>query len=633
VLVYRFGLRPPTDAAELVRAQLRLAWEYRRDLQLGPLVRKRQALRALQSQVASEETAYRQASIQLDELLLQMRKQRQATRSRSEDVGLREAVKEARKLRTEARRALAVARRAQKDQNAADLVNEVWLRERRELRAQYSERGLRHGTYSMVEQSVEAANSSTPLWDGLEPQDPRVPRWDGTGRIGVQVQGGIPVKAFWASQGTMVKLRSEPDRFQERALDGRGGGKHRAVFAQLSLRVGSNPDRTPVWAGWPVKVHRPMPEQGIIKYVVVSLRRCGPHEQWTTEITVDEQGAQREHCGVGTVAVDLGWRDLGDTQRAAYWRDDQGDSGELILSAGLISALRYPETLRSIRDQNLNKMIPEFLAGLPEELPDWLRARTVKRDEELPSSAQARAWLTQWRSQKRWASLAQVKDWGETGCPDVLYLWWQQDRHLWEWESHQRQKALNRRQHEFRVWCCGLTRRYGTIVIEADRKGKKAFDLRPLVVQPNPEAPAENQRARSNRHMEAPGELRLDLVNAAKARGCELVWEPCRDTTRECPFDDCRQVETWDAAKSIEKQPPCSKCGRVWDQDDGACRVLLRRYRERPVGNESTGVSSEPETAVIIETRQTKMRRLRAEKLARMEAARKPVDMVAESGA
>lgn len=625
MLVYRYGLKPPpVEAAELVRQQLRLAWEYRRDLLLGPLARKRQALREAQQGVSAEEAALRQASLQLDELLLKLRKQRQETRSRSEDVGLREAVKEARKLRTAAKLALSTARKAQRDQNSADLVNETWLRERRELRAKYSALGLRHGTYSMVEQALEAANSSTPLWDGLEPQDPRVPRWDGTGRIGVQVQGGLPVKALWACQDTRVRLRSEPDRFQERALDGRGGGKHRAVFARLSLRVGSNPDRTPVWANWPVKVHRPLPEQGIVKYVVVSLRRCGPHEQWTTEITVDEQGVRRESCGVGTVAVDLGWRSLGDTQRAAYWRDDQGNSGSLTLSASLISALRYPETLRSIRDQNLNQMIPEFLAGLPEELPDWLRARTVKRGEGLPSSAQARAWLAQWRSQKRWASLAQAKDWGEAGCPDVLYLWWQQDRHLWEWESHQRQKALNRRQHEFRVWCCWLTRQYSTIVIEADRKGKNPFDLRPLVVQPNPEAPPENQQARSNRHLEAPGELRLDLMNAAKARGCVVVKEPCFDTTRECPFEDCRNVESWDAAKSIEKRPPCSKCGRTWDQDDGACRVLLRRYRERPDGNEIPGPAREAETVIITETRQAKMRRLRAEKLARMEAARNP---------
>src|SRR5207248_2935626 len=105
----------------------------------------------------------------------------------------------------------------------------------------------------------------------------------------------------------------------------------------------------------------------------------------------------------GAVAIDLGWRQMGDALRVATWQGENGKSGELRLDARLLSELHKPEELRSLRDEKFNVALASLVAGLGTlgEMPEWMRMLTVRRGTPTPSKAQALAYLSGWRSAGR----------------------------------------------------------------------------------------------------------------------------------------------------------------------------------------------------------------------------------------
>ena len=627
-IVFQDGLLAPTVGADIVRDQLRLANRYRNDLTRWVRAR-RDAERELQLRAGMdvEMQAMLAAKEQLGLALDAIRASRKKSRSRSESDEMKATAKSARALVKEARKALALRREAVRPmiQAERDRLHERWLFIRRALR-EWS--GLRHGTYIAVEASLDQACAETPLWDEGEPNDPSFVRWDGEGQIGVQLQGGRALAQVFGDD-TFLRISRVPDKFAERGRDGRGGGRRRPQFAELWMRVGSDDDRAPVWAKWPMKMHRQIPDGSRVKRAMVSVRRCGPRELWTVELTVDLPDNYRyEPCGSGTVAIDVGWRVMGPGDlRVAAWHDDSGRSGTLRLTRPWIDALRKPQSLRSVRDEKLNAILPRLCAWMRERLdalPDWLLRSTVGRRDALPSPAQAVAWIGQWRSHARLASLErtwQKNRWtGDKMGYTMLAGWRYRDHHLWEWESAQRRKSLLRRRDLYRVWSAKLARKYGTIIVED-------FDRRRVSRTPEPDEDPGNQKAMSNRQLSCTSELSSCIKNAASSRGAVHEKLNPADTTRECPWEDCGYIEKWDAAASVDRVPPCPKCNRTWDQDDGAAIVLLRRWsRERSGGSQDpAGARDEANDNGSNgkgETKWVRVARQRAEKVARMDAAR-----------
>ena len=125
--------------------------------------------------------------------------------------------------------------------------------------------------------------------------------------------------------------------------------------------------------------------------------------------------------------------------------------------------------------------------------------------------------------------------------------------------------------------------------------------------------------------MASTSELRESVIYAAKKAGRMVVAPPARDTTCTCPC--CGLIESRPAAETIVLR---CECGYVWDQDDGADKILLARlaiWRERPsdarilVPARIIGESNE-----ITEKQPSRWARAkikRREKETRMETARK----------
>lgn len=351
----------------------------------------------------------------------------------------------------------------------------------------------------------------------------------------------------------------------------RGGGSNRPQYGTLQIRVGSE-GRNPIWAGWPIKMHRQIPKDALVKWVKVSYYRVGASKHvWKVDVVVDEPAASSESCGKGAVAIDIGWRVQDEQLRSVYWRDTKGHSGSLMLSSELRRAFKQADEIRGVRDSNLDRMKAQFISG---NLPRWVCASTVGKNEAMPSLAQARSYLNQRKSFRRWARLATDSRW-KGKCPQVLTDWSKQDRHLYDWEANQRRKAVNRRRDEVRVFAAEMTRKYDTIIVEANENETKLMDLHFAVKRADPEDQAENKTARHNRQVEAPGATRLEITNAARKRAATVALISTAGAVRQCPF--CGQVDK----QSKKGAPSCSRCGKTWDSADGTCRTLLQRYLTR----------------------------------------------------
>lgn len=615
--VYRYGLLRPTESLDLVRQQMRAAHKYRNtlvEIERGRRAASREAMATL-GNVTAQEAAVAAASARVQTAVTTLRAERASTHKRSEDDSMKAELKAAREMCKVASAALRERRRAAREDATlvarCDEINTMAANLRRNARAHCR---VFWGTYLLVEAEDEAARKQ-PLYDGAEPNDPAFVRWDGEGAVSVQIQGGMPAADVF---GPDTRLRI--DAVDEKAwLSASRGERRRLSRTTLKMRVSSD-GRDPIWAAWPMVMHRPLPEGGVIKRAIVSLRMIGPREEWSVAFTVDTSATlARTDGGKGAVAVDIGWRAMPDGGlRVAVWQGEDGGTGEIRLSATDLGGLHKPEELRSIRDTAMNaalKALVERLRVLG--MPVWMRDLTGARGSR-PTEAQALAYLAEWRSPARLAAL--VLKWrearfeGDGEAHDAAEAWRYHDYHLWQWESSQRTGALRLRREIYRISAAKLAQRYGTVVLEQ-------FDLRTMARKAPAEAPAENAVARSNRQVAATSELRLVLVNAFVARGGNEVRVPAQDSTRT--HATCGLITPFDAAGSV--MLTCA-CGETFDQDANAAIVLLRRYGERSGGESDPGTARADgmvkDPAVVVESRWTKAKRMAAEKATRREGAR-----------
>jgi hypothetical protein len=363
-------------------------------------------------------------------------------------------------------------------------------------------------------------------------------------------------------------------------------------------------------------MHRPLPEGSVIKRAAVAHRRIGPRDEWSVTVTIEMDDSLRPAVDASApmVALDLGWRQLPDGMRIAATFDGTNEE-MLVLPTSVLSQMRKADDLRSIRDKNFDAARAALVTALDgmktaRELPAWFAAAT--------------SHVSAWKSPGRLAALAQrwrqARFEGDAEAYDALEAWRYHDYHLWEWESSQRVKALRHRREIYRVFAAGLAKRYSRLIVED-------FDLREVARHEEVDsAKAEIAGARSNRQLVAPSELRLALINAFDGR-----WEkvPAHGTTFLCHA--CGAANDWDQAKEIERK--CSACGVLWDQDANAARNIFARASGGD-GSGNAGPARDGEkvsdSKPVQESRWVRAKRMRADRDAASEAARKALSDAAE---
>ncbi len=642
---YEYGLLDPTSNASLVMDQMRAAHRYYNQLVEIERDRRSAVSEILIGHPDTEALAARVTDLagQREAARLAIKAARKATRDRSETAQMRARVKDLAAELKAARAELKAARDAIKDDpvvtaaiDAADARATDRVRQARAACEAY------WGSYLLQEQAVDAARKSrTP---------PRFKRWTGEGRVSVQLQGGISDAELFGDDTQVQVAPVSPDAHDP----GRPRGVRRlASRTVLRLRVRSTEKGKPVWAEWPMILHRPIPDGARVKVATVSRRRRDCRRwDWRLLLTLeipDAAATARPLPAGGAVALNLGWcRRPSDAVRAGYVLSDDGAvDREVAVPRSTIDRVEKSEGIRSQRDRNLDAMRGALVAWLRSReaaLPTWLVERTILSRErrvpepgceaEAPSqeqlgaprvkpspyltprledspletagSTRPRSWhVAQWRSAARFRALALA--WrarrfaDDDGGYQILEDWRHRDEHLERYESGLRRGGLLDRRERYRLLAADLAARYRTLVVDD-------FDLREFQKSPKPEdARVERPVAKRNQRHAAGSELRAALLNAfGPAR---VLRESSVAVTRTCHA--CGQVDDWDHAAAREHT--CSGCATTWDQDQNACQNLIGRWHssERLGADGSAEAARRAKSAPRKESRSERLRRTR----------------------
>ena len=564
--IYEYGCREPTLHGNLVDDQMRAAHRYRNTLTEIERERRAKARVVLGAHADTEPMIVRIADlVSAREPIVQLIKAtRSSSRSRSESADLRlrsraigAEIKALRAQLKEAKRRIAADSQIQA---ALAVIDEQAAQRQRDERARCS---VFWGSYLLVEAAAAQARKGK-----MDPDFRRSTHdrdlvdlaghelWLDEGRVGVQIQKGIGIEDL--ADDTRVQILEAPD-----GREGRRAGTYR----RLRIRIGSE-GTAPIWAEWPMIMHRPLPSDARIKGVTVSRRHHDRRRwEWRVQIHVDLPATPRKHGPI--CALNLGWcqRDDGGL-RAGYVIGSDGHEEEIVLSPSVIDRVEKAAKIRSQRDVDLNVMrdaLVPWMRGA--SLPDWIRQRCVLDREGRD------AWhVGQWRSDDRFTRLAQVwrqRRWeGDEIGYSILESWRYRDEHLQRYERGLERSGRAHRRELYRRAAAVLARRYATLVIDDT-------DLRDMQRSPRPdEDRQEIATVKRQQQITAPYELRLTMQSAFSREG-RVDKLPAANLTARCY--DCGAINVWDRVASGRRHT-CTSCGVSWDQDANACRNLLREW-------------------------------------------------------
>ncbi len=590
-VVYRYGCPATADFDEAALAQLRLAHDLRNEL-VAIYRRHEDAVAdawATRPEVAEISAELGAREERLREVLERVRASKVHARSQVVPAGLRHDATEARRLLRQSKEMLRVA----KNSAFADLrpvfaaLSDHMRADRKATYAEWvQKRGLYWATYNDVVSHFDATIKaiSRMRLEG-RPADVRFHRFDGTGTLTVQLQREArdgPRTPEVLASGTskwrnVIRLPALADEWEHMARSDR----RRAGRVTVQMRVGRNESGQPQWLEVPTILHRPIPREADVAQVQVTRRRVAGQHRLGLTFTCRLPAVEPADPSRPTVAIDVGWRSLGDGRiRVAtveataspepivvpdHLRDvlrfrDGGRQGEVTLPASWTAQFVQVKQLSGMRARNL-----EALRG---RLAEWFDDHRDAIDPlELDLSA-----LVKWRAPGQFAALAlrwrTLRVDGDKEIFDEIEAWRRTDRHLWEWQEHQRRQLLDRRSDAWRVLGALLADRFSTIVVQD-------IDIAAMSRVPMVESGDEQRDmlARAQRVLAAPGALRQAVVHAAQRRGVKVVAADSRGLStvhHRCGKDLSRQV---DFAAGVWVL--CAHCDETFDQDINACRRLL----------------------------------------------------------
>lgn len=375
VRVYEYGLLPPTLNSELVEQQLRDAHRYRN--MLTEIERERRtkvrSIMASHQDMAPLQERISQLTEARDQARDAVKKKRAESRSRSESKAERDAIKDI----TAQIREVVLQVKDIRSAVAADPTVQFGLKEtdaaaRQRVRDERAKCGVYWGTYLLQEADADRARQETSM--------PKFEPYRGNGRVSVQLQGGLELPDLWGRDTQIQIAKVNPDAYNPIV---RRGERRRAGRTVVRLRVGSLKAK-PVWAEWPMIMHRPLPEGSVIKVATVLRRkRDCVSWYWRLQLTVDTSAcldARRPSPERGAVALNLGFCVRpGGVIRSGFLLGSDGWSQEVLAVKSdiyrgkpmtdaeraraeqwIANGIRKSEDIRSIRDNNLNLMKAVF---------------------------------------------------------------------------------------------------------------------------------------------------------------------------------------------------------------------------------------------------------------------------------
>lgn len=553
VIVYKYGCPASADFSEAAMQQLRLAndfWnslvEVHRDYE-----KTIAAIWSTYPLVAAHQEAVDAASATCDEIAEQMRNRRKKDRTTAPRAEDRQRLAEARKVRRVAKASLKEAKEAAFAEGAQARIAEAGKSRAEDLktaRRKAAAEGLYWGTYNDIMQrrfpaAVERVKGQRKngQWAEL-----KFHRFDGTGTLTTQIQrqaaDPVPTAAVLASEGGKWRNVVQFGPWTDPATIDRPRGRQR--HGVLRVRV-SRDDHLTVR----VVLHRMLPTDAEIKEIKVTRRRIAGQYRLSVAVAFRIPRPAEKTAG-DVVDIDFGWasggKDVG--LRVARIATASGtlptppaDVADLVTSsdwhevwfpAAWRDLLGRDDAIHADRDELLNEVRDRLVAALNGD-PGLVEMVGATGGE-----------VSRWRSPGRFAALT-IRLRGDDASAEAsnprldsvrehlvadLEAWRKRDRHLWEYECHERDQVIARRRDAYRKIAAWVAEAARLIVIQD-------LDVASLRRVPSvaSEDPHQQRHGRRQLHAAAPGEFRAAVENAARRRGVQVVYRTYEEASDEQP--------------------------------------------------------------------------------------------------
>lgn len=463
------------------------------------------------------------------------------------------------------------------------------------------------GTGGLVEEAVENA-----IHDA-RPALPRFRRFDETGRLGGQIrEGGCATAVLLSGKHSQIRLRQLAPKPSKRT-----GvvGRHANEFYVVSVNIGSRERGLPVWIDLPCRIHRPLPNDGVVKYAWILVRRTGTQLRYDFQMMIEAESfatEQRRPVGEGKVAVNFGWRKVSGGIRVAYWADEFGDHGSIVVPTELpdadtfeasrrprvplASRIAYSHVLESFADDNLTRaqrVARAWVARAGNFWPKHVVDRTWSDRTRDAFVKAVRNWAREiigadrieqlWSTWKRdrvaagqdlFVRLNVASRWARSNDlprPEQRVAWWfetwgRKERHLRQYAAFQRCRAQRQRDAFYRKEAIRLATKYGELITDNSKMNEMAKRAAP------DEEEKLHEQARRNRQAMAPGRLREIMREIFGSRAVEPVSAEGNSTR-------CAECGKRMRGRPEESTATCPDHGPV-DVDLNNCRNLLKRMTE-----------------------------------------------------
>lgn len=398
--------------------------------------------------------------------------------------------------------------------------------------------GCYWGNYNAVINSYDTARQKV-LKDGGEL---RFRRFDGSGRIVNQIQGGVSVAGLFDSERSQVSMRpASAAAWPKPRLHPHAHILTAAIYTR---------ERQPRHVSWPLILDRPFPDGAVIKEVHITRRRRGPRrDDWSVSFSLAVPEPEMTHDGQAC-GIDIGWRRRNDGIRVATIVNQAGEREFVTCPERIVSGFRHVDDLKAQRDQRVNDIV-KTLRQLP-----WAQAPTVLRDAAVPIRTLPRVSA---RLLVRLVALWCEMPW-ERPTLDRLRDVLARDLADWRESAGLSLRLTRARRDHYRCEAKRIADRYGLIGLEK----LSIATMSAAEDNPTPEP------SRFYRRVAAPGDFIAALRWAAKKAGARVhehggksTWICAECGAEHAPADPAALIVT------------CPHCSAAWDQDVNAARNLL----------------------------------------------------------
>lgn len=417
----------------------------------------------------------------------------------------------------------------------------------------------------------------------------RFRRFDGTGRLTNQIQGGASAEEILSGKNTQVQLELLAPLGGRR---GRQGGYKGLLTIRAFFGRDETGKRFSRDVRFPIVMHRPFPPGAIIKSVTVTVRQDNPtvirgavagdngerletgRKRYEVSFVCRHPKADAPASGGEAVGINLGWKQVQGGLRVATAVSTTGETEHLVVPDSVVQGYAHIEELRSRTDLAANAL-QVALKEATATMPLWSKDGEVpveglsERDHRLLSAIK--------RSAKTPSKAMDVLAWRLKAVPDMPFVAdlataleaWRAERKKDVLEMDGLRRHLQgRRKNTYREFAKRWADKAQVAVLDASRYKEMSRVKRPDGEDTELAAPARHQRV-----IAAPYELKLALQQAFKKAGGTV--EQYSGTINHCTHCGSTDIKG-------EVAMLCHGCKAVFDVDVNAAMNLLASVTKPP---------------------------------------------------